>query len=196
MTSCESVSYIYFPDGSFLWGHSELEVNGTAHSLIFSLGNVFKVHFEKPFQKLIDSTTSGKGYQFVRFVFKIPPSRLNRISDNLGNTTHFNCAHGALSSLQKITGYRVPCPFNKTPALSARYLLQRVNQLKDPAIERVEFYQPPNHMLNAINRIKGIVGECIFVACILIAKVFVVAYIAACVLDFKLIDSSANSALS
>lgn len=172
-TTKDSVSFLYYPSGSVIWGHVKLEVNNTAHAAVCRFGGRCGIGYTRKFNELKASSKTN-GYLGIRYKFKVNRQQLAIINKSIKKGTYFTCSHGALTILSKAKVVSVPFPISLSPLLSAIYLY-RAKKLGDCNIDRIKIYSNDNNRLLMLKTVTGVFLETL----LLVTCVSLIFYISA-----------------
>ncbi len=157
------VSYIYYPSTHYIFGHSEVEVEGRSWTLMrdFTFGS-------KSLSRMIQSSKSGRGYSFFRFDIAVTPNQLIEMRENVWKIRSIICSHGALRSLSRYGKYSVPLPLTITPFISAAYLMI-AKKMGSKRIKQIQFFgcESESKFKNLIKCIPGIFVELVALASVI-----------------------------
>ena len=146
------VSYIYYPSGTIVVGHAELELEGTSWTL---LG---KNAYAKPLSRMISASRSGYGLPFFRFNISVTPNQLHELEVKSMSVPGLTCSIGAFLALALYGKYKIPFPIAISPLATSLYLTA-AQKSGSRRIGKIEFYGGDSHMRNFIKCIPGLAGE-------------------------------------
>lgn len=138
-----SLSFIYYPNQPGNFSHAEMEVGGTAWTLIWKeCGDECK---NKPLDKMIKKSQSGKGYPFFRFVLNAKQEQIEQIKKIINEQKGefgLTCSTGAFYPLAQTGISNIPYPIRLAPTFSALYLTAG-KKLNCNNVKQIEYYGKP-----------------------------------------------------
>ncbi len=158
-----SLSWIYYINQPGNFSHTELEIDGTAWTLLCKWCDECK---SKPLESMIQKSKNGKGWPFFRFVLKATPKQtqeIKNIIDEKKGAFGLTCAFGALYPLSQVGVCNVPMPIKAFPTFSALYLLVG-KKLALNNVSEIKYYGGQSLKKDIYRTHKGPLRECIILA--------------------------------
>ncbi|MBS0616238.1 MAG: hypothetical protein JSR58_06775 [Verrucomicrobia bacterium] len=175
--SFPSISYIYYPMGrSFGYlsvGHVELEIDGTAFSL------VKRRFLDKKLQDMI-MATKYQGRPFFRFEIRVTQEQFEALKKIKAwdHCSYVNCAVGVANTISHLGQYSIPLPLRLATITSAAYLACAYI-LGSKRVTKIEYYADSSRNIrNIFQCCMGILLEVIVISAYLfvakkVADIFV-----------------------